>query len=65
MVETNDVVGIDPIQASLAVWGPSIDGPEIRRLQSRYQGRVAEEEWDGVVETAASILGRCPESQWR
>ena len=60
MVETNDVVGIDPIQASLAVWGPSIDGPEIRRLQSRYQGRVAEEEWDGVVETAASILGRCP-----
>ena len=60
MVETNEMVGIDPIQASLVVWGPSIDGPEIRRLQSRYQGRVAEEEWDGVVETAASILGRCP-----
>ena len=60
MVETDEVMGMDPIQTSLAVWGPSIDGPEIRRLQSRYQGHVTEEEWDGVVETAASILGRCP-----
>ena len=44
----------------MELWGPSIDGEEIRRLRSRYQERVSEDEWDDVVETAASILGRCP-----
>ena len=60
MVETNEIAGSDPMQTPLPIWDPFIHGPEIRHLQARYQGRVTEEEWDGVVETAASILGRCP-----
>ena len=60
MVEANESMGIDPIEAPQRVWGPSIDGEEIRLLQGRYAERVSEEEWDSVVQTAASILGRCP-----
>ena len=60
MVEPSCTIGIDPLSTVLELWGPSIDGEEIRRLRSRYQERVSEDEWDDVVETAASILGRCP-----
>ena len=60
MVEPSQTIGIDPLSTTLELWGPSIDGEEIRRLRNRYQGRVSEDEWDDVVETAASILGRCP-----
>ena len=60
MVEPSHTIGIDPLSTALELWGPSIDGEEIRRLRNRYQGRISEDEWDDVVETAASILGRCP-----
>ena len=60
MVEPSQAIGIDPVDTPLMMWGPSIDGEEIRRLRSRYQERVSDDEWDDVVETAASILGRCP-----
>ena len=60
MVESSQTIGIDPLTNELELWGPSIDGEEIRRLRSRYQERVSEDEWDDVVQTAASILGRCP-----
>ena len=60
MVEARGPMGLDPAQSALPVWGPSIDGEEIRRLQGKYEDRVSEVEWDGVVQTAASILGRCP-----
>ncbi len=60
MVEANETMGIDPIDSQEGVWGPSIDGEEISLLQGRYEERVTEDEWDSVVQTAASILGRCP-----
>ncbi len=61
MVEPSHTIGVDPLPTPASeLWGPSIDGEEIRRLRSRYQDRVSEDEWDDVVETAASILGRCP-----
>ena len=60
MVEPSMTIGIDPLSTATELWGPSIDGEEIRRLRSRYQERVGDDEWDDVVETAASILGRCP-----
>lgn len=60
MVEDSGLAGLDPIKNELPIWGPSIDGDEIRHLQSRYDERVGTDEWDGVVATAASILGRCP-----
>ena len=60
MVEPSMTIGIDPLSTATELWGPSIDGEEIQRLRSRYQERVGDEEWDDVVETAASILGRCP-----
>ena len=60
MVEPSRTMGIDPLSMETEYWGPSVDGEEIRRLRSRYQERVGDDEWDDVVETAASILGRCP-----
>ncbi len=60
MVESSQPFGIDPLSSALELWGPSIDGEEIRRLRSRYQERVSDDEWDDIVQTAASILGRCP-----
>ena len=60
MVEPSMTIGIDPLSTATELWGPSIDGEEIQRLRSRYQERVGDDEWDDVVETAASILGRCP-----
>ena len=60
MVESSQTVGIDPLSTAFELWGPSIDGEEVRRLRSRYQERVSDDEWDDVVQTAASILGRCP-----
>ena len=60
MVEPSQTIGIDPLSTALQLWGPSIDGEEIRRLRSRYQERVSDDDWDDVVQTAASILGRCP-----
>ena len=60
MVDPSQTIGIDPLSTALDLWGPSIDGEEIRRLRSRYQERVSDDEWDDVVQTASSILGRCP-----
>ena len=60
MDEPSQTIGVDPLSTAVELWGPSIDGEEIQRLRSRYQERVSEDEWDDVVETAASILGRCP-----
>ena len=60
MVEHSRNIGVDPLSTAMELWGPSIDGEEIRRLRSRYEDRVSDDEWDDVVETAASILGRCP-----
>ena len=60
MVEPSRTIGIDLLAPATELWGPSIDGEEIQRLRSRYQERVSNDEWDDVVETAASILGRCP-----
>ena len=60
MVEPSMTIGVDPLSTATELWGPSIDGEEIQRLRSRYQERVGDDEWDDVVETAASILGRCP-----
>ena len=60
MVNPSQTMGVDPLSTALRLWGPSIDGEEIQRLRSRYQGRVDDDEWDDVVQTAASILGQCP-----
>lgn len=60
MVEHSQTIGIDPAPASSSLWAPSIDGQEIRQLGSRYEAWVGEEEWDGVVATAAAILSNCP-----
>ena len=60
MVETREVLGSSTAQTLQRDWDPSTDGPELERLQLQYQGRVTEGEWGGVVETAASILGKCP-----
>ncbi len=60
MPEPSYTIGIDPLPTALELWGPFIDGDEIRRLRSRYQERVGDDEWDDVVQTAASILGQCP-----
>ena len=62
MVEDRPL-GLDPVRARVPVWGPSIDGEEIRHLQGRYQEWVSPDEFDGVVATAASVLGRCPSPQ--
>ena len=53
-------IGVDPLSTTTVLWGPSIDGEEILCLRNRYKERVNEDEWDDIVETAASILGRCP-----
>lgn len=60
MVNPSETMGVDPLSTILSLWGPSIDGEEIQRLRSRYQERVDDDEWDDVVQTAASILGQCP-----
>ncbi|MFC1917919.1 Z1 domain-containing protein [Chloroflexota bacterium] len=56
-------IGLDPVQVQVPVWGPSIDGEEIRHLHGRYQERLTPDDFDGVVATAASVLGRCPRPQ--
>ena len=63
MVETGKTMGTNPIGSSLQVWEPKIDGPEINRLRGKYleSDRLNEEGWHGVVETAAVILGKCPD----
>ena len=60
MGNDGDITGLDPVEIGGAQWGPSIDGPATSRLRARYRGSVRPSEWDGIVETAASILGRCP-----
>ncbi|MYA50687.1 MAG: hypothetical protein F4045_05860 [Chloroflexi bacterium] len=60
MVSPSGAMGVDPLSTALRLWGPSIDGEEIQRLRSRYLERVDDDEWDDVVQTAASILGQCP-----
>ena len=60
MAEPSQTFGLDPVLTAMEFWGPSIDGDEIRRLRGRYQERVSVAEWDEIVATAASILGRCP-----
>ena len=60
MVNPSQTMGVDPLSTALRLWGPSIDGEEIQRLRSRYLERVDDDEWDDVVQTAASILGQCP-----
>ena len=60
MAEVSQTRGLDLLSTTTELWGPSIDGEEILRLRSRYQERVSDDDWDEVVETAASILGRCP-----
>ena len=60
MVDASRPFGLDPVRTALAIWGPSIDGEEIRHLQDRYRERVSPDEFDSVVATAASVLGRCP-----
>lgn len=54
-------VGLDPTQQARQVRSVSIDEPEISQLESRYQDRVTEEEWDTVVGTAAKALSHCPD----
>ena len=60
MVEIESNKGLNPIQKQTQIWGPSVDGKEIRSLQGRYEASVGENEWDEIVQTAAFILGRCP-----
>lgn len=46
---------------SMGLWGPVINGAEVCRLQRRLGERVPSDEFDAVVQTAADILGQCPE----
>src|SRR6266480_4262044 len=41
-------------------WTVDIDGKEITHLGQRRSQGMSEQEWQGVVTTAASILGHCP-----
>ena len=56
-------VGIDPAAERSHLRPISIDGPEVRQLESRYReyDEVSQEEWDDVVATAARALSRCPD----
>ena len=63
MVEPSQTIGIDLLLPETELWGPSVDGEEIRRLRSRYQERVGDDEWDDVVETAASDSRAVPRLQ--
>jgi hypothetical protein len=54
-------IGIDPVSLQgEAPWAVNIDGDELKHLRGRYVSNVNDEDWDTVVRTAASILGRCP-----
>jgi len=52
--------GMDHVDEGPPTNPVTIDGLEIAQLGTVYGNRVTPEEWDQVVETAASILGRCP-----
>lgn len=54
-------IGLDPAQRVGHPRVVSIDGPEIGHLETRYRGRVTEEEWDDIVGTAAQTLSHCPD----
>ena len=60
MAEPRQTIGLEPLSTATEPWTPSITGDALRRLRSRYHQRVSDDEWDDVVETAASLLGRCP-----
>src|SRR5580700_9234243 len=52
--------GIDPVSPDRSdSWSVSIEGDETQHLRSKHTD-VEEDEWDDVVSTAVSILGRCP-----
>lgn len=54
-------LGIDPVQNEHRRWAVTIDGNEIRGLEARKSGDVGEEQWDSIRNTAAYILGQCPD----
>jgi Z1 domain-containing protein len=43
-------------------WTVDIEGNELTHLAQRRSQEMSEEDWQGVVRTAASILGRCPQT---
>lgn len=61
-----EIVGLDPTPGVPQVRTIRIDGPEISRLAARYRadGTISEEEWEGVVTTAARVLGQCPDPRF-
>jgi hypothetical protein len=56
---------MEPMQDQFSLRTVRIDGPEIQQMESQYRerGRIAEEEWDALVATAAQVLSKCPDSQ--
>jgi hypothetical protein len=58
---SNEVVGIDPVPEDNRRWVVAIDGDELTHLQTRYQDRVDEDEWETVRDTAAKLLAHCPD----
>lgn len=56
---TASPIGMEPVVMETDRWDVIIDGPEIQLLESRYQGRVSEQEWEDVRDTAAAALAQC------
>jgi hypothetical protein len=59
-------IGIDRVPEINSLWLVSMDGQEINRLWTKYDGNVredglSEEEWGKVVTTAAQTLAHCPD----
>lgn len=57
----NRPVGLDPVQNRTARWAVSIDGEEAHNLEARKLPDVADEQWDSIRDTAATILAQCPD----
>jgi Z1 domain len=58
---SNNPFGADEASSGpQGLWVVDIDGDEIRHLQGRRAEEVGDVEWPGVVQTAATVLSRCP-----
>ncbi len=60
MMDSN-AFGIDPTNnSSFQPWVVNIEGEELSHIRNKYSAEVSEEDWEGIVKTAANILGQCP-----
>jgi hypothetical protein len=54
-------LGMDPARAhNTNLWDVLIEREESAHLRSRWREEVSDDDWEGVVAVAASVLGRCP-----